>query len=90
MTLRYTDEAEADLMAIVEYGFEKDLPDPIEHVLQIRDRLDTLHAAPTKGKRSPHQKGAKEWLVLPYLVLYREDGPDADVLRILHSRRKFP
>lgn len=90
MALRYTDEAEADLIAIAEYGFENELPDPLAHVLQIRDRLETLHGTPAKGKRSTHQKGALEWLVPPYLVIYIEDGPHADVLRILHSRRKFP
>ncbi len=90
MALRYTDEAEADLMAIVDYGFEQDLPDPIGYVLTIRDRVEQLHNTNMRGRASAAIKGAREWVVPPYVVFFYEHGKSADVLRVLDSRRQFP
>lgn len=90
MALRYTDAAEADLLAIVDYGFEQDLPDPIGYVLAIRDRLEQLHSTNMRGRPSVAVKGAREWVVPPYVVQFYEQGKNAVVLRVLDSRRRFP
>lgn len=87
MAISYTDEAEADLMAIFEFGMVNDLSDPIGHVLEIRDRIETLHAGNARGKKSVAVNGAHEWVVPPYVVYYRQNGIDAEIARILHSSR---
>lgn len=90
MAISYTDEAETDLMDIFEFGLENDLPDPIGHVLEIRDRIQTLHAGKARGKKSAAVPGALEWVVPPYVVYYRQNGTNAEIARVLHSSRKFP
>lgn len=66
--------------------------------------LDAVHAAlqllvenPTAGRprefRSPRAQGVRSWAVKDfqaYLIFYRADGDDVEVVRFVHGARNIP
>jgi len=62
MAIRYTEEAEADLMGIIDYGIDNDQPDPVAYVRTLRQRFQTLDVNRVPGRKG-RVPGTKEWVV---------------------------
>ncbi|HVB84177.1 MAG TPA: type II toxin-antitoxin system RelE/ParE family toxin [Rhodanobacteraceae bacterium] len=84
MQLRYESKAEQDLLAVVDFGIDNDLPDPVGFVRELRQRIVTLATQPNSG-RAGRLPGTREWPLAgtPYLVVYKVSAASIDVLRVL-------
>lgn len=92
MRLRWTRLAERDLDEIADY-IEADNPAAaVRVVLEIIDQVETLlpeHPAIGRPGRVP---GTRELVIrgLPYIVPYRVRDNDLELLRVLHTARRWP
>ncbi|MGN6537514.1 MAG: type II toxin-antitoxin system RelE/ParE family toxin [Mesorhizobium sp.] len=82
------DQAEADLVAIMEYIAERN-PAAAARVLQsLHKRWDLLADHPFSGKgRDDLRPGARCVVVGQYLSLYRVTDQGVEIVRVLHGRR---
>ena len=85
--IRYLAEAEQDLLDMVDFGIDHDLPDPVGFVQQVRERIATLATQPNSG-RAGRLANTREWPLAgtPYLVVYQVDDAGIDVVRVLPPR----
>ena len=92
MRLRWTRLADRDLDEIAEY-IEADNPAAaVRVVLEIINQVETLlqeHPAIGRPGRVP---GTRELVIrgLPYIVPYRVRDNELELLRILHTARRWP
>ena len=93
MRIRYSDEAMADLQAIVSFGLKEGLPDPKGFVRRLRERLQILAVHPLAG-RAGRVDGTRELPLagLPYIAIYLVSAEAGliDVVRILHGAQMWP
>ena len=93
MRIRYSDEAVADLQAIVSFGMKEGLPDPRAFVRRLRDRLKILAEHPMAG-RVGRVDGTRELPLagLPYIAIYlvSYETETVDVIRVLHGAQMWP
>ena len=93
MRIRYSDEAVADLQAIVSFGLKEGLPDPKAFVRRLRERLQILAVHPLAG-RAGRVDGTRELPLagLPYIAIYLvcAEAGLIDVVRILHGAQMWP
>lgn len=91
MRLRYTAEAKAELRAIIQYGVENALPDPVAHVGELRARLARLATIKHPGRQG-RVAGTREWVVTgtPYIAVFRREGDQVTIVRVLHGARQWP
>ena len=93
MRIRYSDEAVADLRAIISFGLKEGLPDPRGFVRGLRKRLHILAEHPLAG-RAGRVDGTRELPLagLPYIAIYlvSDEMGTVDVLRILHGAQLWP
>ena len=93
MRIRYSDEAMADLQAIVSFGLKEGLPDPKAFVRRLRERLQILAVHPLTG-RVGRVDGTRELPLagLPYIAIYLVSAEAGliDVVRILHGAQMWP
>ncbi|MHB8571159.1 MAG: type II toxin-antitoxin system RelE/ParE family toxin [Metallibacterium sp.] len=82
--MRYEDEAEEDLRKAIDFGIENDLPDPVEFVVQLRERIKTLATQPKSSKQG-RQPGTREWPLAGtvYNVVYRVAEDEIQMLRVM-------
>src|SRR5262245_31448833 len=62
----------------------------LNFVGRLRKSLETLADHPGAGRRRT-ELGAdvRSWAVWPYVAFYRPSGNDAEIIRILHGRRRI-
>lgn len=91
MRVRYMDEAKAELRAIVRFGIENDLADPLAYVLRLRDRFARLATIKHPGRKG-RIVGAREWVITgtPYIAVWQREGDDITIVRVLHGARQWP
>ena len=88
---RWTTLAVKDLGSVLEY-IAADIAEAAQRVAQaIRTASKRLDQFPQMG-RSGAAMGTREFVVpgLPYVLVYREQGPTIQILRLLHTRQKWP
>jgi toxin ParE1/3/4 len=62
----------------------------LDFIGRLQRSLDTLAAQPRAGRtRVGLGPDVRSWAVWPYVALYRPNGPDAEIIRILHGRRRI-
>lgn len=91
LALEYTDEAQDDLLNVIEHGAEQGYPDPVSYAEHLDARIMMLADFPRLG-RTGRIPGTFE-LVLggtPYLVVYGLTAETVIVYRVLHSSRLWP
>lgn len=91
MAIRYTVEALADLLAIVDYGLDHGQPDPIAYVDRLRERIEHLDSIRHPGRKG-RQPDTKEWVVsgTRFVAVFVRKGGTVIVLRVLHGARQWP
>jgi toxin ParE1/3/4 len=89
MQVRWLRKALQNLEVIYEY-VAKDNPDAaLQLVTKIRGAVRQLEDFPLMG-RTGRVKETREIVVNPYIVIYRVNETFVEILRVLHSARKFP
>ena len=88
---RWTKLATRDLGSVLEYIAADDAESAQRVTQAIRSASERLDQFPQMG-RNGAEMGTRELVVpgLPYVLVYRERGPAIQILRILHSRQKWP
>lgn len=92
MRLRWTRLAEADLDAIAEYIGQDSPAAAARVVLELIDQAElTIGRSPAIG-RAGRVIGTRELVFagLPYVIAYRVRDNDAEILRVLHTSRRWP
>lgn len=91
MRIRWLDEAISDLIEIRDY-ITNDKPQAAQAVAsRIRKTVDLLKDQPGIG-RPGRVEGTKELIIpgLPYIIPYRVKANIIEILRVLHTARKWP
>lgn len=88
---RWTKLAIGDLGSVLEYIAADDAESAQRVAQAIRSASKRLDQFPQMG-RNGAEMGTRELEVpgLPYVLVYRERGPTIQILRLLHSRQKWP
>jgi toxin ParE1/3/4 len=91
MTLRFHDDALGDLIAIIDYGIENGLSDPLDYVTSLRARIAHMDDIKHPG-RDGRVQGTREWILTntPYIVVYMLSGETKTILRVLHGAQQWP
>jgi addiction module RelE/StbE family toxin len=90
--LRWTRRAEQDLEDIASYIGQDSPAAAARVVLELIDQIDaTLPKRPAVG-RPGRLLGTRELVIggLPYIVPYRVRENDIEILRVLHTSRRWP
>lgn len=88
----WTDVAEKDLEAIVEYIAEESPQTALKVLRQIKKKADSLKSSPKRGRRVPEfadfrDIAFRELVLPPWRLIYRIVGRSVEVLSFLDSRR---
>ncbi len=91
MRLRWTKRAERDLDEIAAYIGIDSPPAAARVILELIERTEALPRQPAIG-RPGRVTGTRELVVagLPYIIPYRVRGNDIELLRVLHTSRRWP
>jgi toxin ParE1/3/4 len=92
LRLRWTKPASADLDAIAEYIGQDSEAAAARVVLEVIDRVETtLPPFPASG-RAGRVMGTRELVIgnLPYVIAYRVRDQAIEILRVLHTSRRWP
>jgi len=92
LRLRWTKRAERDLDEIASYIGQDSPVAAARVVLELIDRVEaTLTKRPAIG-RAGRVLGTRELVMgeLPYIVPYRVRENDIEILRVLHTSRRWP
>ncbi|AZG07209.1 type II toxin-antitoxin system RelE/ParE family toxin [Pigmentiphaga sp. H8] len=93
--VRFTREAEQDLLRLYDFVLERDPDDPglaAQALVAIRDGVEILERSPyTCRKATPHSPYLRELLIpfgrMGYVALFEIDGPDSvTILAVRHQR----
>ena len=91
MRLKWTDVAVSDLASIRDY-IEADNPEAAQKAaVRILSQAESLVSHPRKG-RPGRVPNTRESLVpnLPYFIVYRVRKEQVEILRVLHTSRRYP
>lgn len=78
------------MLAIWEYAAENDVVAADRMVDRFTIAFERITTFPEAGTLYPHDKGDFRFVVIaPYLIFYRIVGTDIDIIRILHSARRW-
>ena len=92
MRLRWTRLAEADLDSIADY-IRQDSPVAAARViLELIDQAETLLTSHVAMGRPGRVIGTRELVIgqLPYIIPYRVREREIEILRVLHTSRRWP
>lgn len=89
MQVRWLRKALQNLEVIYEYVAKDNLDAALQLVTKIRGAVRQLEDFPLMG-RIGRVKETREIVVSPYIMIYRVNGNFVEILRVLHSARKFP
>ena len=92
MRLRWTRLAEHDLDEIGAYIGQDNPAAAARVVLELIDQAETLLPAHPAIGRPGRVIGTRELVIgeLPYLIPYRVRAQDIEILRVLHTSRRWP
>jgi toxin ParE1/3/4 len=91
MKLKWLRTALANLAHIADRQAETDPIKARQIVSKIRLAINNLTKHPAMG-RPGRVEGTRELVIIgsPYIVIYREQQTDIEILRILHSSQRWP
>ena len=89
MKVKWLRKALYNLQVIYKYIAKDNPEDALKVVIKIRGSVNQLENFPLMG-RIGRVKETREIVINPYFVIYRVNGNFVEILRILHSARKFP
>ncbi|MBA2351020.1 MAG: type II toxin-antitoxin system RelE/ParE family toxin [Pseudomonadota bacterium] len=91
MRLRWTKRAERDLDEIAAYIGIDSPPAAARVILELIEQTEALSIQPAIG-RPGRVAGTREFIMagLPYILPYRVRGSDVEILRVLHTSRRWP
>ena len=88
--LRYSKLAENDLLEIHAYISNHSVRAATRFVALLHRNCLSLLERPGLGvRRDKLRPGLRQWVVREYLILYRIDGKDIQIVRIVHGRRNL-
>ncbi len=90
--VRWTKSASLDLDGIAEYIGQDSEAAAIRVILELIEQAEsTLVKQPTIG-RAGRLLGTRELVIgnLPYIIAYRVRDTDLEILRVLHTSRRWP
>jgi toxin ParE1/3/4 len=89
--LLWSGDAETDLDDITDYIAELDPEAAVTMRDEIERRLAMLVVQPRLGRRG-RVRGTREMVLVgtPYIGIYRVEGADVLILRVLHGARQWP
>lgn len=92
MRLRWTRSAERDLDEIADYIGQDSPAAAARVVLELIDQVESLLPRHPAIGRPGRVIGTRELVIgaLPYIAAYRVRGRDVEILRVLHSSRRWP
>jgi toxin ParE1/3/4 len=92
MKIIYTPAANQDLDAIEAYIFKDNPSAAIDVILTIVDKVETIIVYTPSIGRKGRILGTREFILndLPYIIIYRVKDEALEILRIVHTSRKFP
>ena len=92
MRLRWTRLAESDLEAIGDYIGQDSPAAAARVVLELLDQAETVLSRNPAIGRPGRVIGTREFVIagLPYVIAYRVREKDLEVLRVLHTSRRWP
>jgi toxin ParE1/3/4 len=91
MPIKWTRKALKNLKQAYEF-IAIDNPDAaVEVVIKIRAATEKLEAFPNLGKTG-RVEGTRELIIAntPYLLVYRVKGKTVEIVRVLHSSKRYP
>ncbi|MDB5430427.1 MAG: type toxin-antitoxin system RelE/ParE family toxin [Caulobacter sp.] len=91
MKVRFSPEADADLLGAFEYIVADSPRAAGDIAIRILDAVATLRDTPFKG-RPGRVAGTRELVVprTPYVVMYRVQADEIGIVRIMHGRQDWP
>ena len=89
MKVKWLRKALYNLQVIYKYIAKDNSEFALKVVIKIRGSVNQLEDFPLMG-RIGRVKETREIVINPYFVIYRVNGNFVEILRILHSARKFP
>jgi toxin ParE1/3/4 len=90
MSYRLSGRAMTDLWSIIDYLSDNNPNAAYRVVDRLEERWALLVTQPRSGKpRADLGSGLREVIVAEYLSIYRLDGDDIEIIRILHGRRNI-
>lgn len=91
MRVLWLEGAESDLKSIYEYIAAENPSAAVFVVQTIYEKGSNLEQFPEMGKVGKVE-GTRELIIadLPYMIPYRIMGETVEILRVLHTPRKFP
>ena len=92
MRLRWTKRAERDLNEIAEYIGQDSPAAAARVVLELIDQVESLLPAYPVIGRPGRVLGTRELVIgsLPYIIPYRVRDRTVEILRVLHTARRWP
>ncbi|MBE0621094.1 MAG: type II toxin-antitoxin system RelE/ParE family toxin [Burkholderiales bacterium] len=92
MRLRWTRLAERDLDEIAAYIGQDNPAAAARVILELIDQAENLLPAHPAIGRPGRVIGTRELVIgeLPYVIPYRARGQDIEILRVLHTSRRWP
>jgi toxin ParE1/3/4 len=62
----------------------------LDFIARLRKSLETLADQPAAGRRRTGLgAGVRSWAIWPYAAFYRPSGSVAEIIRIVHGRRRI-
>ncbi len=91
MTVRWSPEAAADFVAIVEYVRRQNLSAAERVAHEIYEGVASLALFPKQG-RPGRTKGTRDLVFspLPYVAVYRVKDEVVEIVRVLHGAQRWP
>jgi addiction module RelE/StbE family toxin len=92
LRLRWTRLAERDLDEIAAYIGQDNPAAAARVILELIDQAENLLPAHPAIGRPGRVVGTRELVIgeLPYVIPYRVRGQDIEILRVLHTSRRYP
>ena len=92
MRLRWTKLASQDLDDIAVYIGQDSPASAIRVILELKERSESMLVAHPAAGRSGRLLGTRELVIasLPYIVAYRVRESNIEILRVMHSSRRWP
>ena len=82
--------ADADMSAVWQYIAADNLSAADRMIDGFTAAFEQIAQFPESGERYEHPKGElRRVVVAPYLVFYRITGDEVDIVRVLHSARRW-
>lgn len=91
MRIEWLADADHDFEAIIAFISQDNPIAAVEQGDEILDQISGLETHPQRGRKG-RVAGTRELVIIrtPYIAVYRLHGTSIQILRILHSSRKWP